>query len=155
ASPRSSSREPQEYLSIPTVSPRLTVGMWSSVRTYRHEPSPHAPCQGFAMALTDLTLLDARAALRAREVSAVELADAFLARIEAVDSGIHAFVTVTADLAREQARVADARRAAGEDTPLLGLPLALKDVLCTAGVRTTCSSRILENFVPPYSATVV
>jgi aspartyl-tRNA(Asn)/glutamyl-tRNA(Gln) amidotransferase subunit A len=107
------------------------------------------------MALTDLTLLDARAALRAREVSAVELADAFLARIEAVDSGIHAFVTVTADLAREQARAADARRAAGEDGPLLGLPLALKDVLCTAGVRTTCSSRILENFVPPYSATVV
>src|SRR5207237_2296921 len=59
------------------------------------------------------------------------------------------------DLAREQARAADARRAAGEDGPLLGLPLALKDVLCTAGVRTTCSSRILENFVPPYSATVV
>jgi aspartyl-tRNA(Asn)/glutamyl-tRNA(Gln) amidotransferase subunit A len=105
--------------------------------------------------LTTLTLLDARAALRAREVSAVELAEAYLARIEAVESKVRAFVTVTPDLARAQAEAADARRAAGEDGPLLGLPIALKDLLCTAGVRTTCASRILESFVPPFNATVV
>ncbi len=107
------------------------------------------------MELTELTLLEARAALRARQVSSLELTEACLARIEALEPRLRAFVTVTADLARTQARAADARRAAGEDGPLLGLPLALKDVLCTAGVRTTCSSRILEHFVPPYSATVV
>src|SRR5262249_56884589 len=112
--------------------------MRSSVRRYGHEPPPHAPGQAPAMALTDLTLLEARGALRAREVSAVELADAFLARIEAVDAGIHAFVTVTADRAREQARAADARRAAGEDAPLLGLPLPFEDGLRPARVRTTC-----------------
>jgi aspartyl-tRNA(Asn)/glutamyl-tRNA(Gln) amidotransferase subunit A len=105
--------------------------------------------------LTDWTLLEAREALRGGQVSAVDLAEAYLARIEAVEPRLHAFVTVTADRARAQARAADARRAAGEDAPLLGLPIALKDVLCTAGVRTTCSSRILEGFVPPYNATVV
>src|SRR5436309_1394474 len=105
--------------------------------------------------LTDWTLLEAREALRGGQVSAVDLAEAYLARIEALEPRLHAFVTVTADRARAQARAADARRAAGEDAPLLGLPIALKDVLCTAGVRTTCSSRILEGFVPPYNATVV
>src|SRR3954447_13276808 len=105
--------------------------------------------------LTDWTLLEAREALRGSQVSAVDLAEAYLARIEAVEPNLHAFVTVTADRARAQARAADARRAAGEDAPLLGLPIALKDVLCTTGVRTTCSSRILEGFVPPYNATVV
>src|SRR4051812_10632495 len=105
--------------------------------------------------LIDWTLLEAREALRGRQVSAVDLAEAYLARIEALEPRLHAFVTVTADRARAQARAADARRAAGEDAPLLGLPIALKDVLCTTGVRTTCSSRILEGFVPPYNATVV
>jgi aspartyl-tRNA(Asn)/glutamyl-tRNA(Gln) amidotransferase subunit A len=105
--------------------------------------------------LTRLTLLEARALLRAREISAVELTDAYLARIEALEPQLRAFVTVTADLARLQARAADVRLAAEEEAPLLGLPLALKDILCTAGVRTTCSSRILENFVPPYDAAVV
>ncbi|HZU04538.1 MAG TPA: Asp-tRNA(Asn)/Glu-tRNA(Gln) amidotransferase subunit GatA [Chloroflexota bacterium] len=107
------------------------------------------------MDLTQLTLLEARALLRAREISAVELTDAYLARIAALEPRLRAFVTVTADLARLQARAADVRLAAGEEAPLLGLPLALKDILCTAGVRTTCSSRILENFVPPYDAAVV
>ncbi|HEY7064466.1 MAG TPA: Asp-tRNA(Asn)/Glu-tRNA(Gln) amidotransferase subunit GatA [Chloroflexota bacterium] len=107
------------------------------------------------MELTELTLIEARDALRARQVSSVELTDAYLARIAALDPALGVFVTVTADQARAAAQAADARRAAGEDAPLLGVPIALKDVLCTAGVRTTCSSRILEAFVPPYSATVV
>src|SRR5581483_11013861 len=107
------------------------------------------------MDITELTLVTARDALRARQVSSVELPDAYLARIAALDPALGVFVTVTAEQARAAAQAADARRAAGEDAPLLGVPIALKDVLCTAGVRTTCSSRILEAFVPPYSATVV
>src|SRR5436309_10555393 len=102
------------------------------------------------MELTELTLVEARDALRARQASSVELTDAYLGRIAALDSQLGVFVTVTGDQARAAARAADARRAAGEDTPLLGVPIALKDVLCTAGVRTTCSSRILASFVPPY-----
>jgi aspartyl-tRNA(Asn)/glutamyl-tRNA(Gln) amidotransferase subunit A len=105
--------------------------------------------------LTRWTLLEAREHLRARAVSAVELTEAFLTRIERVEPAVRAFLTVTAERARAQARAADARRAAGEEAPLLGLPLALKDVLCTAGVPTTCGSRILAGFVPPYDATAV
>jgi aspartyl-tRNA(Asn)/glutamyl-tRNA(Gln) amidotransferase subunit A len=107
------------------------------------------------MDVTELTLVEARDALRARQVSSVELTDAYLARIAALDAQLGVFVTVTGEQARAAAQAADARRAAGEDAPLLGVPIALKDVLCTAGVRTTCSSRILESFVPPFSATVV
>jgi aspartyl-tRNA(Asn)/glutamyl-tRNA(Gln) amidotransferase subunit A len=107
------------------------------------------------MEITELTLLEARDALRARQASSVELTEAYLARIAALDPELGVFVTVMGEQARAAARAADARRAAGEDAPLLGVPIALKDVLCTAGVRTTCSSRILEAFVPPYSATVV
>ena len=107
------------------------------------------------MDVTELTLVEARDALRARQVSSAELTDAYLDRIAALDPQLGVFVTVTGEEARAAARAADARRAAGEDAPLLGVPIALKDVLCTAGVRTTCSSRILESFVPPFSATVV
>lgn len=108
------------------------------------------------MSLTDLTLLEARAQLAAGAVSSRELTTACLARIEAVDPQLDAFLTVTAEQALAQADAADARRAAGDSTqPLLGVPLAIKDVLCLAGTRTTAGSRILENFVAPYTATAV
>jgi aspartyl-tRNA(Asn)/glutamyl-tRNA(Gln) amidotransferase subunit A len=84
----------------------------------------------------------------------MELTRSLLERIESVDSLVHAFVTVTADLAMAQAREADARRAAGEDNPFLGVPMALKDVISTRGVRTTCSSKMLEEFVPVYDSYV-
>lgn len=104
-----------------------------------------------------LTLHEARARLAAGEISAVELTQAILDRMIEVDDAVKAYITVTPDWALEQAREADQVRAAGlgADKPLLGLPLAIKDVLSTAGVPTTCGSRILENYRPVFDATVV
>ena len=96
------------------------------------------------------------AAVRAGERSAVDVLEAHLARIDTAEGDIHAFNLVTVDAARAAAAAVDDRVAAGEDPgPLAGVPIALKDNLCTRGVATTCSSRILEGWVPPYDATVV
>lgn len=107
------------------------------------------------MSLTDLTLTEALSALRARQCSAVELTQAYLDRIAQLDPKVGAYLTVTGERALAQARQADQRRANGEDSPLLGVPLGIKDVLCTEGVQTTAGSRILQGFVPPYTATAV
>ncbi|MFM7321151.1 MAG: Asp-tRNA(Asn)/Glu-tRNA(Gln) amidotransferase subunit GatA [Armatimonadota bacterium] len=108
------------------------------------------------MSIVTWSAAEIAAKVRARDVSAREVVDAVLARIEALDSGVGAFVTVTSNAARAAAGRVDARIAAGEDPgPLAGVPVALKDNLCTAGIATTCASRILEGFVPPYDATVV
>ncbi|MBC7263283.1 MAG: Asp-tRNA(Asn)/Glu-tRNA(Gln) amidotransferase subunit GatA [Chloroflexi bacterium] len=103
----------------------------------------------------ELSVHEASALLQAREISSVELTEAMIDRIVALDNTIRAFLTITPEVALEQAREADERRAAGEGGDLLGIPLAIKDVLCTQGIPTTCGSRILENFIPPYDATVV
>src|ERR1035437_3324097 len=108
------------------------------------------------MNLVDLTAHEAGDLLRRREISSLELTEAALAQIERREPTIHAFLTVTADDALRQAGDADRRFARGEELPpLAGIPVALKDNLSTYGVRTTCGSRILENYVPRYDATVV
>ncbi|MFQ5915752.1 MAG: amidase, partial [Nitrospinota bacterium] len=107
------------------------------------------------MHLFRLTIRELREKLKAREVSAREAAEAYLARIAEVEPRVHAYIAVLEEEARRGAEEADARMARGEDAPLLGVPLAIKDLLCMRGVATTCGSRILENFRAPYDATAV
>jgi aspartyl-tRNA(Asn)/glutamyl-tRNA(Gln) amidotransferase subunit A len=103
-----------------------------------------------------VTALELAAAVRSGDRSAVDVLEEHLARIDERDGEIHAFMAVTADGARAAARRVDERVAAGDDPgPLAGVPLALKDNMCTRGVPTTCSSRILDGWRPPYDATVV
>ena len=105
--------------------------------------------------LTSLTISALRELLRAREVSALEVARAHLDRIEALDARtVESLLTITRETAEQQARAADARIAGGEDAPLLGVPVILKDVLVTKGIRTTAGSKILEHFVPAEDGTI-
>ncbi|MCB1923556.1 MAG: Asp-tRNA(Asn)/Glu-tRNA(Gln) amidotransferase subunit GatA [Gammaproteobacteria bacterium] len=101
------------------------------------------------------TIAELSAALRAREVSSVELTRHMLQRIKAHDAKLNSFVTLTEEQALAQAAAADARLAAGDAGPLTGVPIAHKDIFCTRDVRTSCGSRMLDNFVSPYDATVV
>jgi len=103
---------------------------------------------------TEFTLRGAAEALAEGAIGAEELTRAHLEAIERLNPRLNAFVTVTAEQALEAARQSDARRARGEAGPLEGIPLAIKDLFCTEGVRTTAASRILGNFVPPYESTV-
>ena len=107
------------------------------------------------MKLHALTIEQASGLLKNKEISSVELTRAVLDRIDAVDGKVGAYLTVDADGALSQARTADQRLAAGNAAPLTGIPLGIKDLMCTRGLRTTCASKILENFVPPYDATVI
>ncbi len=100
------------------------------------------------------TLTQAKEGLKKKQFSALELTQAVYQRIDQVEDKVKAYVHLTRESALEQAREADRKIAAGEDAPLLGIPLALKDLICTKGARTTCSSRYLDQFVAPYDATV-
>jgi len=107
------------------------------------------------MELHGLTIHALRELLGKKEISAVELTRSVLDRIEAVEPRVNAFITLDREGALAQAAEADARRSKGEAGSLCGIPLAVKDVLCTKGLRTTAGSKILEPFIPPYDATVV
>jgi len=101
------------------------------------------------------TLTEAREALRKGETTSVELTQAMIDRIVAFDNDVSSYLTVTNELALEQAAKADERRANGEDSPLLGIPVAVKDLISVKGVPNTAGSKILEGFIPPYNAYVV
>jgi len=104
----------------------------------------------------EITLHEARDKLRAREFSAQDLTAAVFQRISETDSQIHAYLTLAHDSAMIQAKQADERRRCENDPhPLLGIPIALKDNFLTCGLRTTCASKFLADFIPPYDATTV
>jgi aspartyl-tRNA(Asn)/glutamyl-tRNA(Gln) amidotransferase subunit A len=101
------------------------------------------------------TLAELASALRARKVSSLELTRLFLGRVATLNARLNAFITVDEERALADARVADERRAKGDGGPLLGIPLAHKDIFCTKGMLTTCGSKMLSNFVSPYDAHVI
>ncbi len=104
--------------------------------------------------LWKLTAHEAHEGLRRREFTSVELTESVLERVARVEPTINAYITLTAELALEQAREADAKLAAGTATPLTGIPVGVKDLIVTKGVRTTAGSKMLENFIPPYDSHV-
>src|SRR5580658_9117522 len=110
---------------------------------------------GLVTMLHTLSIEELGRRLASGQLSSVELTQHFLARIERLNPSLNAVITPTPDQALSEAAVADRRRAAGEKGPLLGIPLIHKDIFCTDGVRTSCGSRMLDNFIAPYDATVV
>lgn len=107
------------------------------------------------MELYSLTIHEAQEKLRSGVITSVELTESVLDRIAAVEDTINAYISVQEDQALHMARFADERRATGEDHPLLGIPLGIKDAIITQGVTTTAGSKILENYVPPFDATAI
>ncbi|MCX7981595.1 MAG: Asp-tRNA(Asn)/Glu-tRNA(Gln) amidotransferase subunit GatA [Syntrophales bacterium] len=107
------------------------------------------------MELCEYTAHELSKKLRKKEVSAKEVLDSVFRRIEKVEGKVHAYISLMRETAYEQANEADLRLSKGESTELTGIPIALKDICCTKGFPTTCGSRILERFIPPYDATVI
>ena len=106
--------------------------------------------------LNQLTAHELHQRLKSREITTVELTESVFDRINNVDDSVKGYITLTQDMALEQAAIADKAFDQGDQTsPLTGIPIALKDVICTQDVLTTCGSRILGNFVSPYDATVM
>ncbi len=107
------------------------------------------------MKLYELTIHEACGLLKKREISSQELTSAVLDRIESVEKKVDAYITIAAETAIKQAELADKEISRGNISPLTGIPVAVKDLICTKGLRTTCASRMLENFTPQYDAFVI
>ena len=107
------------------------------------------------MKLYELTIHEASRLLREKEISSQELTRAVLERIESIEEKVGAYITVAAETAIKQAELADKEISRGNISPLTGIPLSIKDIICTKGLRTTCASRILDNFTPQYDAFVI
>jgi len=107
------------------------------------------------MKLHELTIHELQQKLRSGETTAVDLVESVIGRIDEVEDKTRSYITVLRNSAREEAFRADEEIRQGKGGPLTGIPVALKDVICTRGVRTTCGSKILHDFIPPYDATVV
>lgn len=105
--------------------------------------------------LYQLSVAEALTKLKAKEISAVQLTQSILTHANQLEETLHAYITLQPDLALEMAQAADDRRAAGEDSLLLGIPIGIKDSISTQGLKTTCGSKILADYIPPYDATVV
>jgi aspartyl-tRNA(Asn)/glutamyl-tRNA(Gln) amidotransferase subunit A len=105
--------------------------------------------------MIEKTVAELSAAMTRGDISSVELTQSYLDRIHKANDSLNAFITVCDDTALEQAKLADKSRAQGHQNPLLGIPLAHKDIFCTSGIKTTCGSKMLHNFISPYNATVV
>lgn len=102
-----------------------------------------------------ISIGEAREMLDSKKISAKELAETYIGRIKSVDSEVKSFITVTEEQALKQAELAQEKIDKGEASALCGIPVAIKDNICTEGVKTTCASKMLENFIPPYNATVM
>ena len=107
------------------------------------------------MDITRAKIRDLRKALDSKQISAAELCGEYFRNIEAGDGKVQSFITVTKEKALEMAENAQKRIDSGDVSPLTGIPLAIKDNICTDGIKTTCASKMLENFIPPYNATVI
>lgn len=105
--------------------------------------------------MIEKTVAELSAAMASGDISSVELTQSYLDRINSANDSLNAFITVCDETALEQASAADKSRAQGSQNPLLGIPLAHKDIFCTSGIRTTSGSKMLHNFISPYNATVV
>jgi aspartyl-tRNA(Asn)/glutamyl-tRNA(Gln) amidotransferase subunit A len=107
------------------------------------------------MSLHFQTIAELRHLLETNEISSVELTEHFLKRIDTLDKNYNSFITVTADSALHEAKLADQRRANGNAGRLTGIPIAQKDIFCTEGIRTSCGSKMLDNFIAPYDAAII
>ena len=107
------------------------------------------------MEIEKLSVKEILELLDSNKVTSVDLVNAYFDRIDKYEDNIGAFVTLTKDYALDRAKKADEERKNGSKKALLGVPIAIKDNICTKGIKTTCASRMLEDFVPPYSATVI
>src|SRR3990167_6801340 len=101
------------------------------------------------------TIAELSQALQQKKISSVELTQHFLHRIKTLDPQLNSFITVATEHALQQAKASDERIAQGNATPLTGIPIAQKDIFCTKGIKTSCGSKMLDNFVAPYDATII